>query len=237
MSADAGMAGVAASLGYENYAWGLLSFVLGILAGFQGVHETFGKEALSAAKTWPGLFYLLSRALLPAVAFIVALIQQWLHWHPALLALAMGVATESILRSQFFLRQQGGDPLERKEISKGIFDLLRWYQDWLLEHARVPIAIQRLESMQRHAPPGPVREVLRRAISNLPAWPDPADRDFLTKELSKLEADLAEDLKKEPTRESEFDEAYRMRVYMVFRNKLGEEAAEKFLASSRQDRN
>jgi len=47
----------------EDYRiYGLVAFVIGGLAGYQGVYEKYRRDSTKALTTLPGLFYLLTRA-------------------------------------------------------------------------------------------------------------------------------------------------------------------------------
>jgi hypothetical protein len=52
-----------------NYLYSIVAFVIGGLAGFQGVYERYKKDSPKASTTLPGFFYLLTRATFPAGVF------------------------------------------------------------------------------------------------------------------------------------------------------------------------
>ncbi len=149
-------------------------FVVGLLAGFQGVWQRFQYDAFRALKTPPGTAYLLSRGVVPLGLF-------WgLYTHRALsstdasswgLAVGCGVGSEAILRAKVYVKtdQQGADSYA------GLFDLLKFYQDLCLEAAASWLARWRKALVSRSMNNGPAfPNVLGRVRQNLQGLNDPA---------------------------------------------------------------
>lgn len=95
----------------------------------------------------PGLFYLLSRGLIPAAIFAGLYHEDLLRTHLLLWALVCGTGAELLLRSQVFIKQQGAE-----ELSKGLFDLVRWYQNLTLEVAGSRVAEGNQRFIKKHLP-------------------------------------------------------------------------------------
>ncbi len=168
-------------------------FVVGLLAGFQGVWQRFQYDAFRALKTPPGTAYLLSRGVVPFGLF-------WgLYTHRALsstdasswgLAVGCGVGSEAILRAKVYVKtdQQGADSYA------GLFDLLKFYQDLCLEAAASWLARWRKALVSRSMNNGPAfPNVLGRVRQNLQGLNDPAllARTFneITQDLTRLETE------------------------------------------------
>ena len=57
-----------------NYAYSVVAFVVGALAGFQAIYERYGDESGTSVNTLPGYGYLLSRGLVPVLSSAPVLI-------------------------------------------------------------------------------------------------------------------------------------------------------------------
>jgi hypothetical protein len=154
-----------------KYLYLLVSFSVGFLAGFQAIHDRFKKDCWSASQTKPGLGYLLSRGALPAVVFVLLYASGLIAAYQFLWSLGLGVSAEGVLRARFYIKEEqkeGGSI----DILKGPFDLLHWYQNFMLEEAATVLAGTRKTFVKTNLP----RELLfsalcDRTIANLQAFP------------------------------------------------------------------
>jgi hypothetical protein len=172
----------------------LVSFSIGFLAGFQAIHDRFKRDSWSASKTLPGVSYLLSRGALPAVIFFSFYASGLIQTHPLLWSLGLGVSAETILRAKFYIKEEqkeGGSI----DLLKGPFDLLHWYQNFILEEAATRIAGARKQFVKSNLP----REMLflilcDRVMANLHAFSK--DQESVTRsverEVRKLKEKFAE---------------------------------------------
>jgi hypothetical protein len=174
-----------------KYLYSVLSFIVGVLSGFQGIHERYKKDSDDAAFTVPGLAYLFSRGLVPAVIFI-ALYSSYTIDNPLILSVTCGVGAEIILRTKLYIKkEQQGDRSD--DLLRGPFDLLRWYQTRCLEVIAYWIAASRKEFVNRHLPEGAGFLVLcDRVLENLQAFPDP--RDDIIVDINELKNKFAEEM-------------------------------------------
>src|SRR6266849_6663922 len=116
-----------------NYLYCLLALLVGLLAGFQGIYNRYKKDSMDALGTLPGIAYLLSRGLMPATGFIIVYATGLIETRLAVWSLGFGLGTETALRTRFYLgdAQKPGGNIEA--VSKGLADLLQWYQNRFLE--------------------------------------------------------------------------------------------------------
>jgi hypothetical protein len=141
-----------------NYAYSLVAFIAGGLAGFQAIYERYGDESGSSVNTLPGYGYLLSRGLVPLIFFLVLYRSYQVHSYLFGVAIGLGLGTEAILRSQFQVRSQksakGGLATENSFV--GFFNLLDWYQKLFLQLINTRIAAKRQRMVRdavRRVPP------------------------------------------------------------------------------------
>jgi len=112
--------------------YGLVSFAVGFLAGFQGVYERFRADSLKAAGTVYGLLFLFSRGAISAIVFETFPSPMFLTDHLLWRALLYGAGVEVILRSKFYLKRISTGEGNFEDLIRGPLDLLRWYQDFFL---------------------------------------------------------------------------------------------------------
>ncbi len=128
------------------YAWSVLAFFIGSLAGLQGIIQRYGsKHFVGSLRTLAGVAYLLSRGALPAAAFCVLLSRNLLPiTSPWLLALAVGASAELILRTRILIGQTTEGQGPPREILYGPLVLLLWLENFFLDEARAGITKRRL---------------------------------------------------------------------------------------------
>lgn len=135
-----------------NYLYSLVAFVIGGLAGFQGVYERYKKDSPKASTTLAGFFYLLSRASFPAGIFSGLYASGSIERNLLVAALACGTGAELFLRSKIFIKQEQRGPGNVEDLLRGPLDLLRWYQNLLLEGASTSLAQSKKTFVDRHLP-------------------------------------------------------------------------------------
>lgn len=122
-----------------------LAFAIGVLAGFQGIFEKYKKDSVGSALTVPGVFYLLTRGIFPVIFFVFLYSRHWFQNAIWLQAIVLGLASEAVLRSKFYIKRSSrGDLDPTGDVLWGAFDLLRSYQNYFLEEIDGSRAGQRL---------------------------------------------------------------------------------------------
>src|ERR1700723_3750767 len=150
-----------------------LSFLIGAAAGFQGIYERYRKSSGRAVSTFWGILYLLSRGILPTLVFIVVTAHYSISNFLWLYALGCGAGAEIILRSQLYIRSVKTEVGAFQEISKGLFDVLRWWQGFFLESISGRLAELRKDAVQRILGDGSgFKNLVLMYWNNKGAWPD-----------------------------------------------------------------
>src|SRR6266581_980679 len=106
-----------------HYLYCILAFSVGLLAGFQGIYNRYKKDSLGALGTLPGVAYLLTRGLVPAIVFIVAYAAGLIESQLLVWSLGFGLGAETVLRTKFYLGE-AQKPGGKIEITRGLADLL-----------------------------------------------------------------------------------------------------------------
>jgi hypothetical protein len=121
----------------SNYLFIIPAFLVGLLAGFQGIYGGYDEDPVRASLTLPGLLYLFTRGVVPAVVFLLL---YGLHLMPQPVwfwSLVCGTAgTELILRTKIFIKEDRGVEGSTRQIMYGPLDLLQWYQNLFLKSIR-----------------------------------------------------------------------------------------------------
>jgi hypothetical protein len=211
-----------------NYLYSLLSFFIGVAAGFQGIYERYYKDSLSASLTLPGLAYLLSRGAIPALLFGILYGYRFVERALPLQALACGTGAELVLRSRVYLRQaQKDDGVE--ELLRGPFDLLRWYQSLFLESIADSLARVRQRFVQAHLPEGDFENLCDAVSNNLDAWPEAAIRSDIETAVNRLKKDFEAEARAGSSA-LELDQKYRFKLGYLLLNKVGRSGFNTFLS-------
>jgi hypothetical protein len=113
-------------------SYALVAFVIGVLAGFQGIYERFRKSSWDACRTLLGVLYLLTRGLFAAIVYGTVSATPFLTDHPFWRALICGAGAEVVLRSKFYVKRIDKGAGNFEDLIRGPLDLLRWYQDLFL---------------------------------------------------------------------------------------------------------
>lgn len=177
-----------------NYLYSFVAFMIGGLAGFQGVYERYKKDSPKASTTLPGFFYLLTRAAFPAAIFAGLYGSRLIDSKLLLTSLACGAGAELFLRTQIFIKQEQREPGNIEDLLKGPLDLLRWYQNLFLETASTSLAQSKKAFVDKHLPvDGGFQDLCECVFRNIDAYdpPLPALKTEVEKLKDEFERDLA----------------------------------------------
>lgn len=157
-----------------NYLYSLVAFVIGGLAGFQGVYERYKKDSPKASTTLAGFSYLLTRALFPATLFGGLYAARLIDSKLFVTSLACGTGAELFLRTKIFIKQEQKGPGNIEDLLKGPLDLLRWYQNLFLEAASTGLAQSRKAFVDKHLPASAkFHDLCERVLRNIEAYNPP----------------------------------------------------------------
>lgn len=172
-----------------NYLYSIVAFAIGGLAGFQGVYERYKKDSPKASTTFAGFAYLLTRAVFPAGIFAGLYGSQVVQTNLLVSALACGTGAELFLRSKIFIKQEQKGTGNVEDLLKGPLDLLRWYQNLLLEAASTSLAQSKKTFVEKHLDHAvEFQDLCERVFKNMEAYdPPPAD---LKAEVEKLKEEF-----------------------------------------------
>jgi len=212
-----------------SYLYSLVAFVIGGLAGFQGVYEKYNRDSIKASTTFPGFFYLLSRAAFPTAVFAgsygFGLIKSYL----LLAALACGTGAELFLRTKVFIKQGPTSQGSVEDLLKGPLDLLRWYQNLFLDAAASGLAERRKNFIKKNLPREDAFQALHdRFLKNMDAWPNPAVMTKLKVEVDKLKTEVDA---KNVQSGSDLDQKYKFKLGYLVYNEVGSKGFKTLLSS------
>jgi hypothetical protein len=176
-----------------NYVYSLVAFVIGGLAGFQGVYERYKKDSPKASTTLPGFLYLLTRAAFPAGIFAGLYGSGLIEGRLLLTSLACGTGAELFLRTKVFIKQEQRAPGNIEDLLKGPLDLLRWYQNLFLEAASTSLAQSKKAFVDKHLLTDVgFRDLCERVFRNMEAYDPPPPA--LKSEVEKLKDEFEKDV-------------------------------------------
>jgi len=203
-----------------HLSWAAVSFLIGTAAGFKDLYERYPDAFGPAAATWPGLCYLASRGLFPAVVFGVLLETGAIATRLPLQALAVGTGAELFLRSSFLVKKTQNPTGTIDEVLKGPLDLLRWYQDFfLITLLPDQLAARTNEWMDQHLPEGTFDALCDRVLGNVDGLrPNDSRRDVIAKDIADLRSELAREAATDPTM---LDAKYRRKLGFAVLNHAG----------------
>jgi len=204
-----------------NYLYSFVSFLIGLLAGFQGIYERYQNDSVTALSTLPGVSYLISRGTVPAAIFIFLYAKGYLLGSELFLqALACGTGAELVLRTRFYVKQSQKDG-SIEELVKGPFDLLRWYQGLFLESIARYLAASRKKIVRDLLPKNvDVQTLLDRVLSNLGAWPNPQTSGELETALNKMKTEWQDESRRAGTPPI-LEQKYKDKLGYLLLNKIG----------------
>jgi hypothetical protein len=89
-------------------------------------------------------------------------------------SLACGTGAELFLRTKFFIKQEQRGPGNIEDLLKGPLDLLRWYQNLLLEAASTSLAHSKKAFVDKHLPAAVTfQDLCERVLRNIEAYNPP----------------------------------------------------------------
>jgi len=154
-----------------KYLYFLVSFSVGFLAGYQGLHDRFKKDSWTALRTSQGLIYTLSRGFVPGVLFVFLYATRFISANAVLWALGLGAGSETFLRTKFYIKEEQKDG-GSIDLMKGPFDLLHWYQNLMLEEAATSLTASRKKFVKSNLPQDVhFLSLCERVMENLEAYP------------------------------------------------------------------
>lgn len=213
-----------------NYSWSLLSLVVGLASGFQGVYERLQKDSLTAVTTLSGGLYLLTRGLFPAILFLGLYRSRIIENNLWAYALTLGAGAEVVLRTKFFIKQSCKAGQEIEDLLVGPLDLLQWYQNLLLEGAQTSLASRRKEFVKKSLPEGASFNNLRNlALNHLNAWRDPTTQSEIRNSIDGLHKEFDNELK-EGEDSNVLEERYRLKLGFLILDKVGKKGFQTLLS-------
>lgn len=202
------------------YLYGILAFIVGLLAGFQGIYNRYKKDSLDALMTLPGIAYLFTRGFVPGTVFVIAYGSGLIQDRLAGWSLAFGIGGEALLRTKFYLgeSQKAGGNIE--EVTRGFADLLQWYQNRFLESIADNLAESRKKFVNTELPEGvSFSDLCTRVLNSLPAYPDQQIRATIETEITKLRTEQAAEIAKGDSQM--LDQKYRLKLGYLILNIAG----------------
>jgi hypothetical protein len=208
-----------------NYAYAFVALVIGGLAGFQAIYERYGDESGTAVNTRPGVWYLISRGAVPALFFVLlyrsSIIRNFLFGY----AIGLGLGTEAILRSQIHIKtsKSAKGTLATENTFVGFFNLLEWYQKFILEAINTRIAGKRQKFVRDAVGRIPSAmnfiEICDRVEINTGALNTEKDRKSVQAEIIKQRADYRAEAATTTANIQKLDNRYRHKLgYWVYHN-------------------
>ena len=196
--------------------WASLAFLAGLAAGFQGVYEKFKKRSVQATLTMPGLCYMATRAALPSGLFLANQTGHFIGGPPWLQAILIGVSSEAVIRSRFYIKQTEAAG-KAEELSRGMFDLLRFYQNIFLDAASAGLARKTKRFVSSKLPTGTFVDLYQAVSSNLDAWQDDPTRQEIQTKVSQLMKAFTDD-----TDVATRDERFRFKLGYLILSHVGQ---------------
>ncbi len=106
-------------------------------------------------------------------------------------AILCGLGSEAVLRSRFYFGERKAADGNIEEVSKGVFDLVRWYQVLFLKNSGEQLADERRRFNERlMAGQTDFLRLCSRARLNAGAWPIESEKQRLLSEISRLQVDF-----------------------------------------------
>ena len=115
-----------------NYSYSLVSFLVGLLSGFQFVAEKYRRLPFRAVWTRAGKAYLALRGLIASVTFLALYASSLIEKRLFVWALVTGTGAEIILRTKFFIREKESPSGGAEEVFWGPLNLLLFFQTFFL---------------------------------------------------------------------------------------------------------
>ena len=199
---------------------------MGSASGFQSVYERFRKHSATVSGSLPGLIYLLSRGIVPALIFI-GLYHFGKIGDPLWLwALGCGMGAETVLRSKIYLYKGR----KNEDILRGGLDLLRWYQNLFLDVAGDVLSITKIKFVKDNLPAGAsFQELLNRVSNHLSGLTDLKIQAALREAMKELREKFDAETRKgeDPAR---LEEHYRYQICYIILDKGGKKIFQSLLS-------
>jgi len=199
-----------------NYLFAILSFVIGALAGFQGIYEFYGTYSSRALRVLPGITYLFTRGLFPAIVFSLLYYYRAIQQLLWLEAIGCGLGWELLVRSKIYVKkvQRSGESPE--ELFRGLFDLVRWYQGLFLKSIDDSFAKEKIAFVRKTLPQGvKFLPLCDRITSRIEAWTDVKVKSVVINEIAARRRSFA------GTALEDLDEKYRYTLSYFLLNQAG----------------
>ena len=191
----------------------LVPFCIGVLSGGQTITAKMGNDLLGLLTNVWGWIYWLSRGSIPAGVYLFWLLAQPSRAHSLGVALVCGLGAETILRSKLYITSKTENG-ESKDVFKGVFDLIGWWQALCLRQAGISRAGHRQKYVKRQfGALTDFRALTQKLFDNAISFPP----DVQTEITQKIDALLVQ-FEREPTRVTAEQQALLHRVYIL---KLG----------------
>ena len=204
-----------------DYLYCRLAFFVRLLAGFQGIYNRYRKDSLDALGTLPGIAYLLSRGLIPATVFVVAYATGLIESRLPVWSLGFGLGAETALRTKFYLGEAKKPGGNIEEVTRGLADLLQWYQSRFLESMADSLAESRKRFVNAELPKAvSFPELCIRVMDSLPAYPDRQITTDIEAEINKLKAEYGAETAKGLNADT-LNHKYRLKLGYLILNMAG----------------
>jgi hypothetical protein len=123
--------------------------LLGFLSAGQQIYAKQGSDIFSILRTGWGICYWLSRAAIPAGAYVIWYLAQEKQQHSAVIATLFGLGSEVVLRSKFYWGSRSAGAGKQEDVLKGVFDIIEWWQGFALKKANVALAKRKQNLVNR----------------------------------------------------------------------------------------
>jgi hypothetical protein len=178
-----------------QWSYIFVAFFIGFASGFRSIYEKFASESIRVLWTWSGFFYSFSRGLIPVAVYLI-----WRHFkesgHDSFFsALWCGFGSELFLRSRIYFGERK-TPKGNIELSKGLFDLVKWYQFLLLKNSGEILADERRKFNEKlMMGQTDFLKLCSRARVNAKAWPIDTEKKGLLELIGKFQKDFESESK------------------------------------------
>jgi hypothetical protein len=181
-----------------NYSYSLVSFLVGLLSGFQFVAEKYRRLPFRAAWTRAGKAYLALRGLIASAVFLALYTSSLIEKRLLVWALVTGTGAEIILRTKFFIREKEKVSGGAEEVMVGPLNLLLFFQNLFLNYIEQQLfpeisqARARVEFLKDNLPETPFEEFCQRVSRNLDAFtPNSPNAIQIREDIQKLQQEYA----------------------------------------------
>jgi len=176
------------------YWWTLLAFGIGVLAGFQGIHTRYPLHSFALLAKPPGFLYLLTRGAAPSCVYCGVVAAGRLPFLAPLFAMSVGASLEAVLRARVFIRETQKPDGSMDELLFGPFNLLKWYQDFMLTRMGVYVGDFKKRCARDMQPPNvTLQELCDRIEDRLDLLPNEEQRHKGTDVVQRVRAETIDE--------------------------------------------